>query len=232
MPSFDIVKKSSPLMTFRVSSICGAFDLDVSHVEEHFKGSIDLPEEWNIGLIVGSSGTGKTTIAKELFGSNMVTNFSYQSRSVVDDMPKGCSVKDIERAFVSAGFSSPPSWLKPYEVLSNGEKMRCDIARAMLSGEDLFVFDEFTSVVDREVAKTASLSVSKAVRRAGKKFVAVACHRDIMEWLQPDWVFDTDVMRFFALRGNTSAPRSTSTYTGLATKIKQGSGRFSGAITI
>jgi hypothetical protein len=30
----------------------------------------------------------------------------------------------------------------------------------------------------------------------GKQFIAVSCHRDVVEYLAPDWVFDTDVMRF------------------------------------
>ena len=30
-------------------------------------GGVELPAGWQVGLIVGGSGTGKTTIAKELF---------------------------------------------------------------------------------------------------------------------------------------------------------------------
>lgn len=232
MPSFDIVRRAEPEQTFRVSSIAGAFDLDTSHIQERFTGEIDLSGDWRIGLIVGSSGTGKTTIAREVFGDAIVHGFSYSAASVVDDMPEGATIGEIERAFTSVGFASPPSWLKPYSVLSNGEKMRCDIARAMLQDGDLFVFDEFTSVVDRDVAKTASMSIHKAIHRGTKRFVAVSCHRDIQDWLQPDWVFDTDVMRFFALGGGSSAPQSTSTFTGLGTRIRTGSGRYSGAITI
>lgn len=48
--------------------------------------------------------------------------------------------------------------------------------------------DEFTSVVDRTVAQIGSAAIGKAVRRAGRQFVAVSCHYDVIEWLQPDWV--------------------------------------------
>jgi len=98
--------------------------------------------------------------------------------------------------FNSVGFSSPPSWLKPYHVLSNGEKMRVDLARSLLSKKDIVVFDEFTSVVDRNVAKITSFAVSKSVRKTKKQFVAVSCHFDILEWLEPDWVFNTNTMSF------------------------------------
>ena len=112
-------------------------------------------------------------------------------------LPADTPVEKLRRiAFNAVGFSSPPSWLKPYSVLSNGEKMRCDLARAMLSGQKLFVFDEFTSVVDRTIAKIGSFAMQKAVRRTGKQFIAVTCHFDVEEWLMPDWVFDTNTMTF------------------------------------
>ena len=179
MPSFDIVKTIDPDMTFRVSSVCGAFDLDVEHATEHFAGNIDIEGmEWNVG------------------------------------------------------FASPPSWLKPYDVLSNGEKMRVDLARNILDEKELIVFDEFTSVVNREVAKTSSYAVSKAVKKLGKKFVAVSCHSDVIEWLEPDWIYNTDEKRFFAARGDSTAPRSNLKYIGLMEHLKKQCGRYSGSITI
>jgi GNAT superfamily N-acetyltransferase len=81
--------------------------------------------------------------------------------------------------------------MKPYHVLSNGEKMRCDLARAIASKKKLIVFDEFTSVVDRQVAKAASFALAKHLRRKrAKRFIAVTCHYDVLDWLQPDWTLD------------------------------------------
>ena len=140
MPHFNIVKENNAdESSFRVKSIMGMFDLDSAHIKESFVGNIDLPEEWSIGVIYGASGTGKSTIAKELFGNELITHFDYTHNSVVDDMPKERSIKEITQAFSSVGFSSPPSWLKPYSVLSNGEKMRVDLARAILSNNEMFV---------------------------------------------------------------------------------------------
>ena len=176
----------------------GSYDMSAAHTREHFVGSIDLPDKWNIGLIVGRSGTGKTTIARELFGDCIINGYEYTHESILDDMPADASVSEICQALTSVGFASPPSWLKPYAVLSNGEKMRCDLARAILEKRDLFVFDEFTSVVDRNVAKVGSLAMQKAIRRMDKRFIAVTCHADVEEWLMPDWVFNTDTMTFSA----------------------------------
>ena len=201
MPSFDIVKTTKPSDSYRVQSVIGAFDLDNAKLDEHFQGNIDIEgKEWNVGLIVGGSGTGKTTIAREVFGDHIYSGMPHTDKAVIDDMPQGVSIQDIERMFTSVGFASPPNWLRPYSVLSNGEKMRCDLAYALLKGDELVVYDEFTSVVNRQVAKAASFAISKCVRRNGKRFVAVSCHDDIIEWLQPDWIYNTDTKRFFLPR--------------------------------
>ena len=201
MPTFDIIKQVQPKKTFRVASVMGTFDLQSENIIEQFKGDIKLPENWQIGLIVGNSGTGKSTISKELFKESYITNFEYKEQTILDDMPKECSVEQICKTFNSVGFSSPPNWLKPYFVLSNGEKMRCDLARAILSDNELFVFDEFTSVVDRNVAQIGSFAMQKAIRKTKKQFIAVSCHFDVEDWLLPDWVFDTNSMTFRLCEG-------------------------------
>jgi ABC-type polar amino acid transport system ATPase subunit/GNAT superfamily N-acetyltransferase len=201
MPTFDIVKEVKPTKTFRVASVIGKFDLQSENVVEHFKGDIAIPDQWQVGLIVGKSGTGKTTIAKQLFEDAYITAYEYTAETVLDDMPKECSVEEITAAFNSVGFSSPPSWLKPYAVLSNGQKMRVDLARAILEKNELFVFDEFTSVVDRNVAQIGSFAMQKAIRKTDKKFIAVTCHFDVQDWLLPDWVFNTDTMTFQSFEG-------------------------------
>lgn len=194
MPHFDIIKKSQIENTFRVACVMGDFDVKPEHINEHFVGTIEFPQKWKIGAIVGGSGTGKSTIAKELFSEYMEDEFVYTSKSVIDDMPKNKSIEEIEKMFYSVGFGSVPSWLKPYSVLSNGEKMRVDLARTLLSNE-MAVFDEFTSVVDRTVAQTACIAINKAMQKLDKQFIAISCHKDILEWLQPDWIFDTDTMQ-------------------------------------
>ena len=201
MPTFDIIKQVKPSKTFRVASVIGKFDLQSENIVEHFKGDIEIPEQWQVGLIVGKSGTGKTTIAKQLFQDAYITSYEYTNETVLDDMPKECSVEQITSAFNSVGFSSPPSWLKPYSVLSNGQKMRVDLARAILEEQKFFVFDEFTSVVDRNVAQIGSFAMQKAIRKTDKKFIAVTCHFDVQDWLLPDWVFNTDTMTFQSFEG-------------------------------
>lgn len=201
MPSFDIIRQSAPQKTFRVASIMGTYDLADNAVCERFTGEITPPLNWQVGLIVGASGTGKTTIAKELFPNAYIERYDYTHESILDDMPTHASMQDISKTLTSVGLASVPSWLKSYAVLSNGEKMRCDLARAILSDKDLIVFDEFTSVVDRNVAKIGSFAMQKAIRKTTKQFIAVTCHYDVEDWLLPDWVFDTNTMTFRSNEG-------------------------------
>jgi ABC-type dipeptide/oligopeptide/nickel transport system ATPase subunit len=166
-------------------------------MEKHFIGQIPIEDNaWQIGVIVGRSGTGKTSIAKTLFAESYIKDFAYTHECILDDFPEGQQVNEITKNLCSVGFASPPDWLKSYDALSQGEKMRVDIARALSLEQPQIVFDEFTSVVDREIAKVSAYAISKAVRRTNKKFIAVTCHYDVIDWLDPDWVFCTDTMEF------------------------------------
>src|SRR5437879_3672768 len=99
MPRFDIVKRSDPKATFRVSAVLGAFDLTLDKAREHFVGEIQIEDgDWNVGLIFGASGTGKSTIAKQLWPDAYIRGFSYDgSKAVVDDMPERSSRRSSRR---------------------------------------------------------------------------------------------------------------------------------------
>jgi ABC-type phosphate/phosphonate transport system ATPase subunit len=193
---FNFVNSWSEPDSFRAQSIVGSFMLNDVKLQKRFKGSIPIEgDDWQIGVIVGRSGSGKSSIAKHLFPEAYIRGFEYSHQCVPDDFPEELETGEITKMLCSVGFASPPDWLKAYSCLSQGEKMRVDVARALCLPQKLVVFDEFTSVVDREVAKIGSYAVSKAVRRQpSKQFIAVTCHFDIVDWLEPDWVFNTDTM--------------------------------------
>ena len=181
--------------SFRVQQIAGLFDVPLARrTEQTFE--VDMPPmddaSWTLGAIVGPSGSGKTTVAREAFGDAYYETATWARDKAVVDGFGDAPIKTISQTLTAVGFSSPPAWIRPYEVLSNGERFRCDLARALLSGQPLVVFDEFTSVVDRTVAKIGSAAVAKSLRsgRLDKRFVAVTCHYDVLEWLEPDWVLD------------------------------------------
>ena len=199
MPSIEFLRSSTIKRTPRVLQLEGLFAVTPSPTSEiRWKADIPIDDfDWNIGVIVGPSGSGKSTLAHELFPEKLQQEFEWDPESsIVDSFPKEMGIKDITGLLSSVGFSSPPSWLRPFHVLSNGEQFRVNIARGLAESPDLLVVDEFTSVVDRTVAQIGSAAIAKAVRRKKQKFVAVSCHYDILEWLQPDWVYDPSTSRF------------------------------------
>lgn len=187
-----IIRETPIERTPRVMQVEGLFAVQPSAMARRsWEVRLDLPESWSVGLIVGPSGCGKSTIARELWPDNLAGDYEWpENRSLLDGFPAEMSIKEITGLLGAVGFSSPPCWLKPFRCLSNGEQFRVKIARALAELRDLAVVDEFTSVVDRQVAKIASAAVAKAVRRLGKRLVAVSCHYDIAEWLEPDWVYE------------------------------------------
>jgi ABC-type ATPase involved in cell division/GNAT superfamily N-acetyltransferase len=179
--------------TPRAIQLAGLFDIPPSERSEQ-RWSVELPIEdfdWHVGLVVGPSGSGKSTLAREAFGGHLAGGYEWPAdKCVVDGFPKALGVKDITALLSSVGFSSPPAWLRPFRCLSNGEQFRVTLARAIAESPGLAVMDEFTSTVDRTVAQVGSAAVAKTVRRAGKRFVAVTCHYDVIDWLDPDWLVE------------------------------------------
>jgi GNAT superfamily N-acetyltransferase len=192
MPCLDIVRTSDVQRTARVMQVEGMFDLpSLPCSTERWSVHLDLPERWHIGVIVGPSGSGKTTVARELFNDHVVHGWSWPERhSILDGFPSSLRIKDITALLSSVGFSSPPSWLRPFHVLSNGEQFRVTMARTLAEMPSLAVVDEFTSVVDRTVAQIGSAAVAKTVRRRQQQLIAVTCHYDVLPWLEPDWIYE------------------------------------------
>ena len=240
MPSVDVVVSCPVYDSFRVQQVAGMFDVPLAEKATE-KFAVELPsleEPWDVGLIVGPSGSGKSTIAGQFYRSELYRGAEWPADNAVVDCFGELPVRQVVELFTAVGFSSPPSWVKPYQVLSCGEKFRCDLARALGRAQSavgsgqwavkathdqtgsicranglepsreegalllptadrplptpLVVFDEFTSVVDRNVARACSAAIAKGIRRGNIpcRFVAVTCHYDVAEWLEADWVLD------------------------------------------
>jgi len=190
----DIVLKSTVEVDESVQYVLDKFDLQSDGNIETVIKRIKAPSLFGVGLIVGPSGSGKSTLLKE-FGKEEAITWD-NAKAVVShfDNPKEGTEK-----LMSVGFNSVPSWLKPFHVLSTGEKYRCLLARQLKSNA---VIDEFTSVVDRNVAKSMSKGVRKSCDKDGLRNVVIcSCHYDIIDWLQPDWIYDT-LTETLTLRGS------------------------------
>ena len=191
-----IVKKLPESTHFNSRWVRDRYDLDIDKFEKTWTFDFQFPKKWNIGLIVGNSGSSKSLVSRNIFKK------VYQGQIIENDkvpLVEGMgnsSMEDIVNALTHVGMGSTPEWLTPYAYLSTGQKMRADLAYCLLNDEPLIAYDEFTSVIDRDVAKPVCHSIAKSFRKKEKKFVAITCHHDVEEWLQPDWVLDMDVKEF------------------------------------
>lgn len=142
--------------------------------------------DWNIGVILGGSGSGKTTILKNI-GDVKKVNFDPE-KPLISNFD-WLEPKEATLVLTSMGLSSIPTWLRPFYTLSNGEQYRATLAYLVASAKDgeVILVDEYTSVVDRDVAKAMSFALQKYIRRENKRIILASCHYDILEWLMPDW---------------------------------------------
>ena len=168
-------------------AVCNAFDFNFTGRTEFVTWEKpNVPKDFSLGLIVGKSGSGKTLLLKE-FGTPDEITWS-KKKAIVSQTGK--TPDQAMDALMSVGLNSKPNWVCPFKVLSMGEQYRANVARTIRSGA---VYDEFTSVVDRDTAKSLSVSLRRHIDDKGLKGVVVAtCHEDIIEWLQPDWVFNSN----------------------------------------
>jgi ABC-type lipoprotein export system ATPase subunit/GNAT superfamily N-acetyltransferase len=149
----------------------------------------NLPRD-GIVLVVGTSGSGKSTILRSLGDikqpevdntTTVIENFTAPERG--------------EELLLACGLRSIPTWFRSPATLSNGEYHRFEMAMSLDQG--INIVDEFTSVVDRDTAKSLALSIRKYYDQRGtnEPLYIASCHRDIIDWLDSDWVYDTDLQK-------------------------------------
>lgn len=201
-PGYDSYRAACVRSLFNVDGI--GFDLEA-----------DLPidaEDWQIGLVVGPSGSGKSSIGSRIWGPEYLRGQENwpEDQPIIDAIApenSGGDWQTVTSALSAVGLGDVPAWLRPYPVLSTGEKFRASLARLICEAPDRAVVDEFTSVVDRQIAKIGACAFAKTWRRTKGRVVLLSCHYDIIEWLAPDWIFDTAGGNFRWTRGCLRRPQ-------------------------
>ena len=174
--------RCSDFDSYRAARVKSLFNAE-SGCDFSFDAELDLSGDWQIGVVVGPSGSGKTSIGRLIFGepAPFWEPAWPDDRPIVDAIAPAGSFDDVTAALGSVGLGTVPTWLRPYPVLSNGEKFRGDLARLVVEAPEKAIVDEFTSVVDRQIAKFGALAFAKAWRRTKGKRVVLLTRRGRMD---------------------------------------------------
>jgi ABC-type dipeptide/oligopeptide/nickel transport system ATPase subunit len=203
MKQISVTQRCPDYQSYRAACIKSLFNADEAH-SFTVEASLPVDEDgWQIGLIVGPSGSGKSTLGRKLFGPRAFHEGGAwpKSKPIIDVIAPDAPMDKATAALSAVGLGSVPSWLRPFHVLSTGEKFRAELARIVCEAPAKVVIDEFTSVVDRQIARIGASAFAKAWRKTQGQAVLLSCHYDIIEWLCPDWILDIATGKFTSGRG-------------------------------
>ncbi len=149
-----------------------------------------------IVLFVGPSGSGKSTALDELerqfAGGCIVQRVSFPADvAILDRVAPWASLGDALSTLTSCGLGEAALWLRPFEGLSEGEKFRARLARAIAlhSRGDAaapLMCDEFCASLHRRAAKAIGFCLRKLVTRRCLSVVLACANEDVIADLQPD----------------------------------------------
>lgn len=201
MQNYELILKSDVSKSYLCQRAADSLDIDVEKKSiHHFKVEADLDTPYKIGLIIGASGSGKTTLAKKIYGNDCFSELLDLSKPIIEQFPSHYNYDDCAAALSGIGLTSVPCWIRPAYTLSNGQKSRAESALQIASNKDFIILDEWTSVVDRNVAKVMSFCIQKYARKKEKRIVLLSCHYDVIEWLNPDWIIDCNEQKYIDRR--------------------------------
>ena len=191
-----VLNRCAETSSYRAARVKAMFNCESGATfEREFDIGADPDGDWSIGLIVGPSGSGKTSAGRLVFPDAPFLEpggVSWPKRApVIDAISPGGSFDHVTGCLSAVGLGDVPAWLRPYSALSTGERFRADLARVVAEAPPRVVIDEFTSTVDRQIARIGAHAFARSWRRTGGKAVLLSCHYDIQEWLRPDWTLDT-----------------------------------------
>jgi len=195
-----------------VETITNAFGLEGRHVKQVL---LDVPEfsacSGNTYLFSGASGTGKSIFldvlaSKDyplpsnleilyeectLLDSAVFTQMDPDS-IVIDYFANQYGMRSGLETLAKVGLSEAIPLVKPYWMLSKGQKYRVRLADLICRNKPLWVLDEFGSDLDPITASVVALKLRKIVANLGViALVAAANNRHFLKALRP-----TQVLRF------------------------------------
>ncbi len=219
--------RCSDFDSYRAARVKSLFNAE-SGCDFSFDVELDLSGDWQIGVVVGPSGSGKTSIGRLIFGeaAPFWEPAWPDDKPIVDAIAPTGSFDDVTAALGSVGLGTVPTWLRPYPVLSNGEKFRADLARLVVEAPGQAIVDEFTSVVDRQIAKFGALAFAKG---GGRRASGSSCSPRTTTWSNGSSPIGPLTQRSAASRGGLIGDLASISKSGRRTAL---TGRCLSRITI
>ena len=193
----------------RVLEIADAFGVGIDESHKHIiVENLTIPD-FNILYLTGMSGSGKSSLLNEF---KKIYSFKEPEIDTETNLPIIDTIgKDVDEALYLlnlVGLGEAFLYVKPYKLLSDGQKYRYKIAKIIESGQKVWCIDEFCSFLDRTTAKIVSYNVQKIARKLGVKVIVATAHNDLQAYLQADYVFDFGMGEGLTIERFTQKPKN------------------------
>ncbi len=180
-------------VTAKAGSVMKMFGLDMDRLIANspmHECSVDL-RAGDICYITGSSGAGKSVLLRELYAQAAPEERLWLERIELEET--GSVIDGIEgdyfealRLLGKAGLSDVFSVLNRPVWLSDGQKYRYRLAKALASGRKMIFADEFCSNLDRISAAVIAFNTHKFAKKNEVSFVLASSHDDLLSDLVPE----------------------------------------------
>jgi hypothetical protein len=193
----DIRFKTRVQRSPRVLEVAEAFGIGLEEKDFVVFDNLDLHiRDGDVVYITGQSGGGKSVLLRELAeqmrarGKSVINldSIVFEDCALIDQIGK--DTNDAIGILGKAGINDAYLWVRKPPELSDGQRYRFRLAKAMETESEVWVADEFMAVLDRTAAKVIAFSVQKAARRAGATVLVATTHTDMVEDLYPDLVVE------------------------------------------
>jgi ABC-type ATPase with predicted acetyltransferase domain len=181
----------------RVLEIAEAFGIGLEEKEFVVFDQLNLEiDDGSVVYITGQSGGGKSVLLRELArqmgeaGKTVVNldDIVFEDRPLIDQI--GRDTNHAIELLAGAGISDAYLYVRKPRELSDGQRYRFRLAKAVETGAQVWVADEFLAILDRTTAKVIAFSMQKLARRAGATLLVATTHTDMVADLAPDLVVD------------------------------------------
>lgn len=186
--------KTRVMRSDRILEVAESFGIGLEDREFVVFDKLELEvKQGDVVYITGQSGSGKSLLLKDLDAQmrargKKVVNLDEimldNSKPLIDQIGK--DTNDAIRLLGTAGINDAYLFVRKPSELSDGQRYRFRLAKAIETKADVWVADEFLAVLDRVAAKVIAYSLQKTARRTGATVIVATTHTDMVADLGPD----------------------------------------------